>query len=267
MVFCEVAYHNGTPHESNTRNNLIKKIKEESDVWVGFEQEFTLYNPANNSPLGFLLRPESQGPYYCGVGCIRQIGRYVLDEFEKACIDAGLPLDGVNAEVMPGQWEFQTQAESPLKASDDLWMARYILDRLSENQKVIISYDPKPKEGWNGAGCHTNFSTSKMRDSKTGLEEIKEVIELLSKEHTEHLEVYGDGIGRRLTGKCETSSLEKFTWGIADRGASIRIPYKVHNQGYGYLEDRRPNANIDPYRVTNIMLKTAFLSPVLSYNS
>tara|TARA_R110000744_G_scaffold19981_4_gene52476 strand:- start:4897 stop:5931 length:1035 start_codon:yes stop_codon:yes gene_type:complete len=270
LVLCEVFNSNGTAHSSNYRHQLRHTenlVPLDANPWFGFEQEYTLLG-LTGVPIAFEGKhPAPQGPYYCGVGSNKVLRRDIAMEHLQACKDAGIPLYGVNAEVMPGQWEFQTQAESPLKASDDLWMARYILDRLSENQKVIISYDPKPKEGWNGAGCHTNFSTSKMRDSKTGLEEIKEVIELLSKEHTEHLEVYGDGIGRRLTGKCETSSLEKFTWGIADRGASIRIPYKVHNQGYGYLEDRRPNANIDPYRVTNIMLKTAFLSPVLSYNS
>jgi glutamine synthetase len=269
IALCEVYNSDGTAHRSNHRSTLKvteQSIPEDSKPWFGFEQEYTLLG-LTGVPVAFEGKyPSPQGPYYCGVGSNKVVGRDIAMQHLQACKDASITLYGANAEVMPGQWEFQTQAASPLKASDDLWVARYILDRLGEKQDLIISYDPKPKEGWNGAGCHTNFSTSRMRDPRTGLTEIKEVIELLSSKHTEHLEVYGDGIGRRLTGKCETSSLEKFTYGIADRSASVRIPYKVHDEGYGYLEDRRPNANIDPYRVANIILKTTHLSPVLSYN-
>ena len=262
MVMCEVLYHDGTPHESNSRSELIKKVKEEREVWVGFEQEFTLYNPANESPLGFLLRPEKQGPYYCGVGCIKQIGRYVLEEFERACIDAGLPLDGVNAEVMPGQWEFQTAAQDPLKASDDLWMARYILERVGEGKPVIISYDPKPHEDFNGAGCHTNLSTKKMRESFTSVD-WEELAPVLEADHAEHIKVCGEGIEKRMTGECETSNYEEFSWGVGDRGASVRIPQKVADEGVGYFEDRRPCANIDPYLLLSSLISSINKSNLL----
>ncbi len=269
FVLCEVFNSDGTPHKSNHRytlRNTEQNCPSESEALFGFEQEYTLLSLAG-VPIAFEgKRPAPQGPYYCGVGSNKVLGREIAMRHFQVCKDAGLNLYGLNAEVMPGQWEFQTDALCPIVASDTLWMARYILDRLSETYGVIVSYDPKPKEDWNGAGCHTNFSTAKMREVN-GIEHIKNTIDLFKEKHGEHLEVYGDGIERRLTGKCETSSLEKFTWGTSDRSASIRIPAKVEAQGRGYLEDRRPNANIDPYKVTNIMLKTALLPPTPCYNS
>ena len=139
---------------------------------------------------------------------------------------------------------------------DHLWMARYILARVAELHNAYISYDPKPLgDEWNGSGGHTNFSTAKMR-ATNGLEVIKQAIDKLSKKHKEHLAVYGIGNERRLTGNHETSNMSNFTFGEYNRGSSVRIPVNVLIEGCGYLEDRRPASNADPYLVVAKMLET-----------
>jgi glutamine synthetase len=264
LVFCEVWNYDDTPHESNTRCNLVNLVKEnEEGFLVGFEQEFTLMNPETGQPLGFILQPTEQKDYYCGAGTMNVVGRYLLNDFEQRCQEAGVDLDGINAEVMPGQWEFQTGAQDPLKCSDDLWVARYILERVSEFHSVVVSYDPKPHPEFNGAGCHTNVSNSQMREC-FGIKEFEELMKGLEVDHHEHIKVCGNRIEARMTGECETSDYKKFTFGVGDRGASVRIPKAVAMEGHGYFEDRRPCANIDPYKVLCSLLSSINKSYVWS---
>lgn len=261
LVLCEVYNGDGkTPHSSNTRAELRRVLDAGAkavDPWFGIEQEYTLFK--GSRPLGF---PESgypapQGPYYCGVGADEVVGRALVESHTDACVRAHLDIFGINAEVMPGQWEFQIGTSDPLTVSDHLWLARWLLYRIGEDYDINCTLDPKPAKGdWNGAGAHTNFSTAAMRDPVTGMDAIEDAIEKLKGKHAEHIACYGHGIESRLTGKHETCSYKEFRAGVADRGASIRIPRSVAEQGYGYLEDRRPCANIDPYVVTARILKT-----------
>jgi glutamine synthetase len=235
------------------------------EPWIGFEQEYALMKGA--APLGF---PESggypapQGPYYCSVGSDSAFGRGIVEAHTKACIDAGLMIYGINAEVLPGQWEFQIgyrgvegESADPLNVSDHLWIARWLLYRIAEDFGVAPSFDAKPVKGdWNGSGKHTNFSTRSMRDPVTGMTAIEKAIGALSRKHKEHIAVYGDGLPERLTGLHETASIHEFRHGVADRGASVRIPQPVALTGCGYLEDRRPAANADPYAVSARILET-----------
>jgi glutamine synthetase len=238
------------------------------DPWIGFEQEYTLMD--GTAPLGFPQTgfPAPQGPYYCSVGFNVAFGRKVVEAHTKACIDANLMIYGINAEVLPGQWEFQIgyrgidgESADPLNVSDHLWISRWLLYRIAEDYGVVPSFDAKPVKGdWNGSGKHTNFSTKSMRDPIVGMTAIGDAIEALSGKHHEHIDVYGDGLAERLTGLHETASIHEFKSGIADRGASIRIPQQVSSKGYGYLEDRRPAANADPYAVSARILETICLS-------
>jgi glutamine synthetase len=131
---------------------------------------------------------------------------------------------------------------------DHMWMARYILARVAEKHGVVISYDPKPVIGdWNGSGGHTNYSTKAICEDG-GYKVILEACEKLGKHIKEHMDTYGSGNERRLTGKHETQAMDKFSYGVADRGSSIRIPRQTELDGKGYLEDRRPAANVDLHR-------------------
>tara|TARA_Y100000310_G_scaffold334025_1_gene412809 strand:+ start:687 stop:1751 length:1065 start_codon:yes stop_codon:yes gene_type:complete len=256
IVLCEVFSSANEPHKTNKRT-----ILRETDVkhghkqfMFGIEQEYTLFK--DGRPLGFPLGglPEGQGKYYCSAGGDKAFGREIVEEHLNACLKAGLLIHGINAEVMPGQWEYQVGTGSALEVADHLIIARYLMERIAEKHGVAVSLDPKPKEGdWNGAGAHTNFSTHTMRE---GSADFNSVIERMEAKHSEHIAVYGHGAGKRLTGLHETCDLNTFKHGVADRGASIRIPLHVHTSGKGYLEDRRPCANIDPYEVLAKIMTT-----------
>jgi len=261
MVLCETLLTEDlSPHPSNTRAAARAALDKygEQEPWFGMEQEYTMVDPATNWPHGFPAHgfPGPQGPYYCGVGAVKIAGRDIVEEHTTACIEAGLAISGTNAEVMPGQWEFQIGPVDTVTVGDHLWVARYLLFRLAENHEVEVSIEPKPMKGdWNGAGMHTNFSTKAMRDNYDAIIAAAEAMGAPGKPE-EHLEGYGLGKEDRLTGLHETCSIDEFRHGVSDRGASIRIPIATTTKGCGYLEDRRPGANADPYRVAARILKT-----------
>ena len=270
IVLCQVMNPDGSPHRTNKRSGLASIEENNHKVsvqmpWFGMEQEYTIINQ-DGRPTGFPSHrwhyPRPQGIYYCGAGGDRAFGRDISDGHLDACIRAGICITGTNAEVMPGQWEYQVGGPGcgALKTSDDLWMSRWLLLKIAEKAGKTVTFDPKPELGdWNGAGCHTNYSTLDMRLHPGGLAVIEAACEKIGKRVSEHLEAYGDDIHLRLTGEHETCSYTEFRWGVADRTASIRIPRHVHTNGCGYLEDRRPNANCDPYEVTKVILETTLL--------
>jgi glutamine synthetase len=234
--------------------------------WFGIEQEYTLFDARSvcRRPLGwpqqFDAYPAAQGKYYCGVGADAAFGRAIAEAHYRCCLYAGLNISGINAEVMPGQWEYQIGPVEGIEAGDQVWVSRYLLQRVAEDFGAVVSFAPKPVAGeWNGAGLHTNFSTLVMRteDGRKGFEEVITAVKRFEKRHIDHMRVYGEDNDKRMTGKCETSSYTKFTYGVANRGASVRIPRQTELDGYGYLEDRRPAANADPYAVTAIITETA----------
>lgn len=260
LVFCEVLNPDYTPHESNTRSKIPQNNQE---LWFGFEQEYVLrwYNPKERRPLGFenFNQTEKQGKYYCSIGHPYNAGREISEQHMDACLSCGIDITGTNAEVMLGQWEYQIFSKGEKKAGDDLWISRFLLLRISESYKVKVDFSPKPmgiNEDWNGSGMHANFSTLAMRES--GDKELfTKICEKLGESHDLAILEYGSDNDQRLTGEHETQSIDKFSWGISDRGASVRIPLVTSQLWKGYLEDRRPGSNADPYRIT------AYLSQVL----
>jgi glutamine synthetase len=268
LVLCDVWINDNTPHPTNTHIQLQKYYDDDSvnnkEPWFGIEQEYfiiesnilTQYNSRpyrwNNitPPYG-----TKQGPYYCSVGSKNALGREIAEEHMLMCLNAGLKVCGMNAEVAPSQWEFQVGICTHFEIGHNLWMARYILERVAENYGCMIDYSPKLMNEYNGSGCHTNFSTTLTRGDN-GLEEIKKAIIKLSLNHKEHMKVYGKDNEKRLIGIHETSSYEKFNYGDCDRSSSIRIPISVVNEQRGYFEDRRPAANMDPYLVCAKLIET-----------
>ncbi len=260
LVLCDVYSADGTAHPTNTRAACAAAEEKHKDqeAWYGMEQEYTLMK--NGRPFGFPENgyPGPQGPYYCGTGASNVMGRELIEEHLEACIMAGLNISGINAEVMPGQWEFQIGPAGPTQVGDHMTVARYLLNRMAEAYGLDVSYDAKPARGdWNGAGCHTNYSTKAMREPG-GWDVIIAACEKLGQPDKIklHIASYGHDIESRLTGLHETCSYKEFKYGVSDRGASIRIPLATKQQGYGYLEDRRPNANMDPYLVARVLLET-----------
>ncbi|CEQ39134.1 SPOSA6832_00625 [Sporobolomyces salmonicolor] len=317
--------NDGTPNKYNHRYSCMKTMEAaaKSDPWFGLEQEYTIFG-SDGRPYGWPVGgfPGPQGPYYCGVALLRLVARakaalcasfcspcagykeissdspiplqvFARDMIEahyRACMYAGVNISGINAEVMPSQWEFQVGPCKGKDMGDHLWMARYLLIRIAEEWGVTVSFHPKPLQGdWNGAGCHTNYSTNETR-AEGGIKAIEEMIKKLEKRHLQHIEVYGSEYvlppfphvapvsslptstfvlftpslmpppnscsnDLRLTGRHETGHIGSFSSGVANRGASIRIPKSVAVDGKGYFEDRRPASNIDPYQVCDIMVQ------------
>ena len=265
LVLSECLTTDMEPHPTNTRAACVAAGEKYAhfEPWFGMEQEYTFLQMADVSsyqidglPPGFPRGgyPAPQGPYYCGVGANRAFGRAVADAHSQACIDAGLWIEGTNAEVMAGQWEYQIGPLPPVEMSDQLVIARWLMDRIAEDYGLEASLHPKPVLGdWNGAGCHTNFSTADMRGS---YDAIIAACEALAANAAEHVANYGADIEMRLTGAHETQRYDQFTYAVSDRGASVRIPWTVPRDGGGYIEDRRPNSNCDPYTVTRLITET-----------
>ncbi|KPM03336.1 Glutamine synthetase 2 cytoplasmic [Sarcoptes scabiei] len=269
LVLCETINYDNTPHITNKRHTCVEAMEKAASVdpTFGLEQEYSLLDGNEpNKMLGWPTGgyPEPQGPYYCGVGAGKAFGRDVIEAHYRACLYADIAISGVNAEVMASQWEFQVGPTIGVRCADDLWLARYLLHRIAEDFNIKVTFDPKPIQGdWNGAGCHANFSTNDMI-AEGGLKAIEAAMPKLDKNHLKHIRNYdpkgGQDNTRRLTGKHETSSMEKFSYGVANRGASVRIPRSVADKGKGYLEDRRPASNMDPYVVCELLVRTIVLN-------
>lgn len=262
LVMTETLLPDMTPHPSNTRAACVAASEKYADLdtWFGLEQEYTFFEGIK--PLGWPNNgfPAPQGGYYCGVGSDEIFGRQIVNDHLQACIEAGLHVAGINAEVMPGQWEFQIGPVGTPRVGDEMWIARWLLYRIAEDYKgdsdisVSVRLDPKPVPGdWNGAGCHTNFSTNQMRES---YQPNIAAAEALGKKHDLHIANYGAGVELRLTGAHETARYDTYSYGVSNRGASVRIPWQTEQNQKGYIEDRRPNANCDPYLVTRLIVET-----------
>ena len=258
-VLCEVLNSDHTPHKTNHRAKLldVHRDTKKKGFWWGFEQEYFITE--NFQPLGFPSGgyPRPQGQYYCGAGSNQVVARSFAEQHLLWCLEMGIELTGINAEVAVGQWEYQCFAKDTLKACDDLWMSRYLLYILAEQKSWDIDLNPKPVSGdWNGSGCHTNFSFKDMRKNWS-CEKMEDLMKKFKASHAKHIAVYGKENEKRLTGDHETQHIDKFSWGVGDRGASIRIPESVkQNNWNGYIEDRRPASNIDPYRVAKAIVET-----------
>ncbi|KAF2874409.1 glutamine synthetase [Massariosphaeria phaeospora] len=259
LVMCETWGADGKPNKYNFRHDaaLLFEAHASHEFWFGLEQEYTLLDfqgwPYGWPKNGF---PAPQGPYYCGVGTGKVFCRDIVEAHYKACLYANINISGTNAEVMPAQWEYQVGPCSDIELGDQLWMSRFLLHRVAEEFGAKVTFAPKPIPGdWNGAGLHTNVSTKATRE-EGGMKAIEAAMEKLSKRQSEHMAVYGEDNRQRMTGAHETASYDKFTWGVANRGSSVRIPRETAAKGLGYFEDRRPASNGDPYQITGIIVET-----------
>lgn len=261
IVLCEVLNPDGTPHATNHRHTLIENeiANKGLEAAFGLEQEYSIMK--NGRPLGFPQGgyPHPQGPYYCSAGADRCFGREISEELVDACINAGLHVTGTNVEVKPGQHEIQIGGPNvgPTLVSDEIWLSRWMLLKIAEKHGLAVTFEAKPVLGeWNGAGLHHNVSTKELREDGTE-EKFKTIMERLALNHKDDMKVYGVDNHLRMTGELETSSPDDFSWGISDRGCSIRIPVQtIQNNWCGYFEDRRPASSIDPYQTTNAILKS-----------
>ena len=265
LVLCDTYNPNNTPHNSNIRYKAKSLFdqKPQMEPWYGLEQEYFIIDNKTQLPLGvYDINDISQGQYYCSNGGNNAFGRKIAEEHLQMCLCAGLKISGINAEVAPGQWEFQIGPAIGIEAGDHLWLARFILNRLSEKYNCWINYDPKPYHNMNGSGCHCNYSTLQMRHGDSngkGIDYINDAILKLERNHKLHMDSYGEGNHERMTGKHETANFSTFTSGKANRGASVRIGNDTVENQKGYFEDRRPASNSDPYLVSMLIFKTTCL--------
>ena len=277
LVLCDTYDKDGNPLPTNTRHKASKTFSteraKEEKPWFGLEQEYFLF-PLSVDTMRRYRGPNGevrpQGAFYCSVGATRAYDRTIAEEHMFTCIDAGLNISGINAEVAPGQWEYQIGPCEGIKSGDQLWISRWLMERITEKYGVEVAWHPKPLEGFNGSGCHTNYSTLSMRGggkrtsgkidvTEDGIQYIFDAIRNLAAKHKEHMEVYGEDNEKRMSGEYEASNYDNFTFDInksVDRGASIRIGYDTLNRREGYFEDRRPASNMVPYLVTEKIFTT-----------
>ncbi|KAH9628059.1 hypothetical protein HF086_018034 [Spodoptera exigua] len=234
----------------------------EQEPWFGMEQYFYLMNPTDLRPVGWPKGgyPQSSPLYYCGTGGDKIFGRELIDAHSRCCLYAGIPMWSTNPEVVPSQWQYRVGPSVGINAGDDAWMARFILKILAEQFGVSISFDPKPVAEWSTSAAGVNFSTLATR-GENGISVIQKGIKKLAASHERHIKVY-DAHGELdnktpLSGETMT---EKFSAGIADRSCSIRIPRIVAENKCGFLEDRRPASNSDPYQVIDALMRTVILN-------
>ena len=255
LVMCEVLNADGTPHSTNGRATIQE---DDDEFWFGFEQEYFLWDPDTNLPFGFPRDQTPQGQFYCSVGAKNAFGRDAVEDHLDQCLEAGLNVEGINAEVAAGQWEYQIFAKGAKDAGDQIWVSRYLAERNAEKYGLHIEWHPKPlgATDWNGSGMHANFSDTAMRES--GDEAVfHKICEAFGKNIKKHIAVYGAHNEQRLTGLHETQSIHEFSYGVSDRGASIRIPITTMDDGWkGRLEDRRPSSNGDPYKIAAVIIET-----------
>ena len=255
LVMTEVLNADGTPHISNGRSTIDD---DDNDFWFGFEQEYFLWDPKSKLPLGFPKDQTPQGQFYCSVGGSNAFGREMVEKHIDLCIETGINIEGINAEVAAGQWEFQCFAKGAKQAGDEMWIARYLLERLGEEYGLAINWHPKPlgATDWNGSGMHANFSNNVLRtcgDKST----YEKICEAFRPTVADHIAVYGADNDKRLTGDHETAAITDFSYGVSDRGASIRIPLMTVEKNWkGWLEDRRPASNGDPYKIAAVIIST-----------
>ena len=255
IVLCENYKYDGSRDKNNFRNIAAKVFEEcaHEEPWFGIEQEYILYQVESvhmKYPIGWGKHGYNapQGMYYCGVGAGYIYGRQVAEDHLRACLQAGLTIAGINAEVFPGQWEYQVGVCKGIAMCDQLWLSRYLLQRVCEQYGMIADFRPKPVDGdWNGSGCHTNYSTNSTRDKTVGWDTFMAYCDSLKTTHLQCMKVYGTGNEKRMTGAHETAKFDEFTYGIGARGCSVRIGNEMKEAGCGYMEDRRPSSNIDPY--------------------
>lgn len=262
LVLCDTYTEINTirvPTATNHRQLALQRFQHEPQLvpWFGIEQEYFMMDSSGHNPMAFEnnMAPLRQGDYYCGVGAQFIQQRALVEQHYQYCLYAGLLIGGVNAEVAPSQWEYQIGPCTGIDSGDQVWMSRYILQKVGEKFTVPISFYPKPMPNpWNGSGLHTNFSTVLTR-APGGLTMIENYVNQLQPFHEEHLAVYGDN-SQRLNGECETSDPRVFTCGYGHRGCSVRIPRDTVQRQSGYFEDRRPASDADPYQVTGILYRT-----------
>lgn len=253
IVMCDVhmLLDNGElkAHISNTRakhNSMFENHSNQEPLY-SLEQEYYILERGDNAPYGIVPNRRNVARYYCGNQYNLMPGRRIAEAHLQACLQAGLAVSGIHAEVGPSQWEYVIGPVIGLEAADQLWVSRFLLYRIAEKSGVDISFHPKPLgEDLPGNGCHINFSTAGTRGDN-GIEEIERILGNLKSTHDLYISHCGEDTTKRLTGDHETSRSQTFSWNVAGRDSSIRIPKDTAINKQGYFEDRRPSGNMDPY--------------------
>lgn len=268
LILCKTYNADGSPTNTNFRHDAEKLFESSTshylDPYFRINQEYFIIQSSGTTNFAPLCSYEQPQPdYYCGVGNVTL--RNLAEKHYQYCLNAHLKISAVNAEMEPTQWQFQIGPSSKISASDELWVARYILVKLSEEFRVCICFKPKSLPNPSNSSSlhlHTSFSTQETRDAQNqnGLKCIYQYIDRLSKKHTEHICIYGHNSNRVHSG----SDYHTFSFASGYRGNNICIPKSVLKAGCGYLEDMRPASNADPYRVTAAIFSTACLSSTVS---
>lgn len=248
IVMCDTYQPDGSPFHTNHRHAMQTSVDKtiEQEPIFGIEQKYTLLDEQGQP----FIRPKNElmeGTNYCGVGFNGIYARDLVESHALACLYAGIDFSGTNADEFPLQWRYKIGPSVGIQAADDLWVSRYILVRIAEEFGICVTL--KSIEGdRNQTRAHINYSTAAMR-ADGGIKVIREAIKLLEHEHNEHLKVFD----------AHESKIDTFSWDVADRNVSVRVPESVAESEKELLKDRGPPSNMDPYVVCNALLTTSLL--------
>lgn len=241
LVMCEIRYPNGSIHKTNTRDPLKILTDNHSDYQLGITQQFVLFDKDEKKPVGWNDKIDVMKNYSSKLDFMK-FSQPIIDIMIEYLIHVGIQISNIQMERMVSRWSVTFQPKSLTEACDDLFLFRYIIQRISANNNVIVNFHPDPIQNSKiYTRCYLNLSSLKMRD-EDGIQEIDRACKKLELKHLEQFKSF-----------CEYNG-KHFAYGQNSSRYDVVIHLSQNNGGY--IEDKRFSGDCDIYSITTQIVKT-----------